>query len=999
MAVCQSAYDNITEGEDAFLESMLNLTQTFPSDIDAQTQLESSYMSQVRKILRAALVQESLHPGCLNYLIHAFDIPRVDIVLQVTSFAHKYRQEVARTVSYAQYMSSHIWICKGEWSLAHADNSRSVEKQYVQAINDILGDINASPIEILIDNTTSAPYLARTEALIRFVQRYFLLLISPITWFKCLALIFYRTRARTRRIAFLQYLVLLCVVVLMISSCYLFYAVTADSGEYNLYLSNVASNKTSMIEGRQQFDALIWRSVLKTLFLGVIFGLIQACNFYLAAQWRQRLCDRYHELLFKSPNGCVLYETAQIDEDIPKVITNDIKQFTTNLCTVLFGSIFFAGMISSKLQGYLRGYIQRIQTNAECIVLYGSQRVELQYILRLISNIRNSMFIGSISFALVNFPIQLLSSLNGMCTYIMPTVVFFFIRSTQTPELAQAYLTAIPLYSFLITVLGQLLLIMEPALITVTMGDHLWTLLDRLENLTEEHQKRIEYEQTHNIRQDDSNINFDANRGQCVLISGPSGCGKTSLFRICAGLRPIDAERILLPERRNLLFIPQRPYLPLGNLRFQALFLLEQPHNINDEDIYQLFQVVNLQCLLERYTLETIVDWSKILSVGEQQRLSFVRLFAYVTLSSNHDQLVREILVLFDESTSAVDAKTEHEIYAHLIRLQVWFVTISHRSSLIHLHPKSLHLYTNKTLQQQTTTILSLENNEDVHTNELPETKEYQIKNDSANNRETTSDTTMKSNFKWQHIVDIFKFIHLPFHSIDKNLKLQTIIAWIVTLVILGASTWCTYRFTKQTASLYNVLSDYTTPALFSLTVGGGQIIATLYSRRQMLYLTHFFLDRSENEKENNLVYHSRHMTVIPNFLSHDISEFNNQLFYFIFGHIYYTGVIGQIILAIILAVLLAEQSGGSIGVIVIYAFVFGFFFFTNLLSVIFNKWIRRDETKFADFVSGHKRVDLQAEQIALSGERACRIEEEELHQKLDSSIHSQMHSGFYIRL
>jgi hypothetical protein len=66
------------------------------------------------------------------------------------------------------------------------------------------------------------------------------------------------------------------------------------------------------------------------------------------------------------------------------------------------------------LKGRLRGYIQRIQTNAECIVLYASQRVELKYIERSISNIRNSMFIGAISFALVNFPIQLLSMSNKL---------------------------------------------------------------------------------------------------------------------------------------------------------------------------------------------------------------------------------------------------------------------------------------------------------------------------------------------------------------------------------------------------------------------------------------------------------------------------------------------------------------------------------------------------------------------------------------------------------
>jgi ABC-type uncharacterized transport system fused permease/ATPase subunit len=95
-------------------------------------------------------------------------------------------------------------------------------------------------------------------------------------------------------------------------------------------------------------------------------------------------------------------------------------------------------------------------------------------------------------------------------------------------------------------------------------------------------------------------------RGQCVLISGPSGCGKTSLFRICAGLQSINAKQIILPARRHLLFIPQRPYLPIGNLRFQALFLLEEQSTISDRDLFQLFRSVNLLYLLERYALDAV---------------------------------------------------------------------------------------------------------------------------------------------------------------------------------------------------------------------------------------------------------------------------------------------------------------------------------------------------------------------------------------------------------
>ena len=175
---------------------------------------------------------------------------------------------------------------------------------------------------------------------------YFLLLVSPVTWFKCFALIFYRTRPRTRSIALLQHFILLFTVLLMAVSCYLFYVLADDAGQYSLYLSNVASNTTSMIEDRRLFDDLIWRTVLKTFFLGFIFGLIQACNFFLAARWRQQLCDRFQELLLRSANGCVLYHMMQTNENIYKVITNDVKQFTSNFASVLFGCMFFKSIFS-----------------------------------------------------------------------------------------------------------------------------------------------------------------------------------------------------------------------------------------------------------------------------------------------------------------------------------------------------------------------------------------------------------------------------------------------------------------------------------------------------------------------------------------------------------------------------------------------------------------------------------------------------------------------------
>lgn len=142
----------------------------------------------------------------------------------------------------------------------------------------------------------------------------------------------------------------------------------------------------------------------------------------------------------------------------------------------------------------------------------------------------------------------------------------------------------------------------------------------------------------------------------------------------------------------------------------------------------------------------------------------------------------------------------------------------------------------------------------------------------------------------------------------------------VLTLCIVGVSTWCSYRFTIGTASLYRILSDYgsnltsldqakqtiksniasyvvlliATPALFALATGCGQIIATLYTRRQMAYVSRLLLDVQIIGYENHLLYHSRQMKEIPNFLSHDIAELNSQIFYLTIGHIYYTGVIGK---------------------------------------------------------------------------------------------------------
>ena len=168
-------------------------------------------------------------------------------------------------------------------------------------------------------------------------------------------------------------------------------------------------------------------------------------------------------------------------------------------------------------------------------------------------------------------------------------------------------------------------------------------------------------------------------RGSHTLVTGASGAGKSTLLRALAGLWPYGSGAIELPTGAKRLFLPQRPYLVLGSLRRALSY--PRTAAAPDTEIARILKLVGLEHFAAR--LDDVDDWSRILSLGEQQRLAFARIL-----------LIRPDWIFLDEATSALDEPRERALYEllHQELPSASMISIGHRSTLFALHDTELHL-------------------------------------------------------------------------------------------------------------------------------------------------------------------------------------------------------------------------------------------------------------------------------------------------------------------
>ena len=209
-----------------------------------------------------------------------------------------------------------------------------------------------------------------------------------------------------------------------------------------------------------------------------------------------------------------------------------------------------------------------------------------------------------------------------------------------------------------------------------------------------------------------TNLNIDIVRNESVVITGPSGCGKSSLLRVLAGIWRNGSGEILVSRFSSFFFLPQVPFMPVGSLRSQLTFpkgALEDQKDeqdglngripvvskmnrmkINDALMEENTQ---LQSLLNSVGLGDLasrmgdtfdddsIEWTDVLSVGEQQRIAFARLLF---------QKPKPSIVFLDEATSALDEASERKMYELLAAEKYTVVSVGHRSSLMQFHSKRL---------------------------------------------------------------------------------------------------------------------------------------------------------------------------------------------------------------------------------------------------------------------------------------------------------------------
>ncbi len=338
----------------------------------------------------------------------------------------------------------------------------------------------------------------------------------------------------------------------------------------------------------------------------------------------------------------------------------------------------------------------RVRDNAESIAFYrGEKREHLDLFNRLTTAVANmrliiicnrnlAFFTNSYNYLALVLPVAIVAPM-----YMRGQVEFGVVT-----QAAGAFATVLTALSLIITQFGGL----SAYLAGVQRLGSLWDQLD--EHDAEE--ERIAFEATNKPEENSrivkldgltictpvvmktlvEKLSFELRVDQSLIIMGASGTGKSSVLRTIAGLWPGASGLLERPAANQLMFLPQRPYMVEGCLRDQLLYPYPD-RGASDEEILAVVEAVHLSDVLERVEgeLDRVVDWNNMLSLGEQQRIAFARLF-----------LRQPKFAFLDEATSALDEDNQDHLYRQIRDSKIGYISVGHRTTLIPYHDRLLTL-------------------------------------------------------------------------------------------------------------------------------------------------------------------------------------------------------------------------------------------------------------------------------------------------------------------